>query len=118
MAVEPAFLRSSTLMKMNIAETNKPFSIKCYLNHFKGYANGCVRLVQSRSEICFPWQQIAPIRLKVRRRRHHAFSTAFTEFFLSLQVLMTYVKAWIKFEIWQYPTMNCGVSCPLEPKTF
>ena len=67
MGVEPASVSASvcalTRSNMNISATSGPIVNIFYLKHHCGGGKAAWVLVQIRSELWFPWQQIAPIGL-------------------------------------------------------
>ena len=55
--------RLLTLSNMNISATSWPIGMKFYLKHHWAEERLQKVLIQIRSELWFPWQQIAPIEL-------------------------------------------------------
>ena len=69
-------------------------------------------LVQIRSELWFPWQQIAPIGLQWGKGRHHVFSAVFDRILFILAGNYNMHKSLHEFEIRPDLTTDNGVSCP------
>ena len=57
----------------------------------------------------FPWQQIG---FQWEKRCYHIFSKVFDRIHFILAGNDDIHKSLNEFEIWQDPTMDCGVGCP------
>ena len=69
-------------------------------------------LVQIRPELCFPWQQIAPIRLYWGKSCDYSSPSIFDWIFFILAGNECSHKISNRLDIQQDPTRECGVSCP------
>ena len=97
---------------MNISEARRPIAIKFYLKHHWGVGKAAFVLVEIRSELWFPWQQIGPIELQWEKRRHQVFSKVFDRILFILAGNDDMYESLDEFEIWPDSTTDYGVSCP------
>ena len=88
-------MRPFTLSDMNISETSWPIIIDFHLKHHWGGGLAALGFGQIGSEVRFPWQEIAPIRLKWVKSCEHSSSSIFHWIFFILAGNKDSNKAWM-----------------------
>ena len=83
-----------------ISKTSKPNATKFYLKHHWGGGRLHWVLVQIRSGLWLPWQQIAPIEIEWGKRRHHVLSNVFDRIRLIPAGNDDMYESLDEFEIW------------------